>query len=269
MHRTLCEGRSRAVKSGAPRRIAAGMFAALAGLCGCQSTGADGASSAGGGPGAREGLPAATLVAIPAAGESARVGGDADARVEAKNGVYRWGTSQIDTPLPEGYPAPTPPGAIEIKTYPSVRLAEVERTTPVDRTMNGAFWPLFNHIKKHDIAMTSPVEMNYRGLDGPGDKPESWSMAFLYRSASLNQPGREGEVRVRDQEGVTVLAVGLRGNYSMSLVERGMERLESWLGENPEWEACGDWRSLYYNGPMLFSWRKWAEVQIPVRRRGS
>lgn len=242
------------IRTAAPVACVAGTI----GLASCQSTETRGDAGEAG--------PLAMPLAAPGPGASVRVGGDMSAQADLINGAYRAGSSMIDTPLPEGYPGPTPPGAIEIKTYPPVRLAEVERSSPVDRTMNGAFWPLFNHIKKHNIEMTSPVEMNYRGMTS-GGAPESWSMAFLYRTAALNEPGREGEVIVRDQAGVTVLAVGLRGNYSMRVVERGMETLETWLGENPDWEACGDWRSLYYNGPMLFSWRKWAEVQIPIRRR--
>lgn len=205
-------------------------------------------------------------VAIPAAGETIRVGGNREIQVSGSDGDYRAGGCSIDTPLPVGYPLPTPPDAIDIKTYPVVRLAEVTGAGDPDDGMNNTFWPLFNHIKSHDIAMTSPVEMNYRGMTGSEKPdPESWSMAFLYRQPELNQPGAEGRVVVRDAEPVTVVAIGLKGNYSMSLVQRGMRKLEEWFAANPEWQPAGDWRALYYNGPALFWWNKWAEVQVPVR----
>ncbi len=169
--------------------------------------------------------------------------------------------------MPEGYPPPTPPGAIDLKTYPSVRAAEVDGTGDPDSGMNGAFWPLFNHIKEHSIAMTSPVEMTYRGLQGSAQPdPSAWSMAFLYRRPELNQAGVEGRVVVRDTEPMTVIAIGMKGSYSMDLVQRGMRKIEDWLAANPHWEAHGEWRSLYYNGPSLLFWNKWAEVQHPVRR---
>jgi hypothetical protein len=202
----------------------------------------------------------------PPAGTSTRIGGDLTATVTGSDGDYRAGPCRVDTPLPVGYPAPTPPGSIDLKTYPSVRLAEVSAAGDPDSGMNKTFWPLFNHIKGHDIAMTSPVEMNYRGMrtsDQPA--PESWSMAFLYRQPDLNQTGVEGRVVVRDSEPVTVVAVGMKGNYSMTLVQRGMRQIEDWLAANPQWEPAGDWRALYYNGPTLFWWNKWAEVQLPVR----
>lgn len=205
---------------------------------------------------------------LPASGESVRVGGDRDTVVSGSDGDFRAGPCRIDTPLPAGYPKPTPPGAIEFKTYPVVRRAEVSGAGTPDGGMNRAFWPLFNHIKGHDIAMTSPVEMDYRDLEAAGSSdPRDWSMAFLYRTPEMNEPGVEGSVRVRDAEPVSVIAVGMKGDYSMALVRKGMAEIDAWLAENPEWQPAGPWRSLYYNGPALFWWNKWAEVQRPIARR--
>lgn len=203
------------------------------------------------------------LSIAPPPGQSARVGGDTAATVTGQDGDFRAGRVRIDTPLPFGYPPPTPPGAIDLKTYPRVRLAEVSGTEHPDRGMNRTFWPLFNHIKKHDIAMTSPVEVSYQGME-PEGQPESWSMAFLYRTPELNEVGQEGSVTVRDADPMTVVAVGLRGQYTLARAQDGMSQIESWLADNPQWKPAGEWRSLYYNGPMLFSWNKWAEVQMPV-----
>lgn len=205
-------------------------------------------------------------VVPPPPGASVRVGGDLSAVVTGSDGDYRAGACRVDTPLPVGYPAPTPPGSMDLKTYPSVRLAEVGGAGDPDSGMNRTFWPLFNHIKGHGIAMTSPVEMNYRGMHASNrPAPESWSMAFLYRTPELNPTGVEGSIVVRDSDPVTVIAVGMKGGYSMSLVQKGMGQIEDWLAANPQWEPAGDWRALYYNGPTLLWWNKWAEVQLPVR----
>lgn len=244
--------------------VCAGVGAAAAALSACASRG-------GGAPAPTPaGEPESPRVALPtqppAPGETARVGGDLLAKTHGRDGEYRFGSLLIDTPLPEGYPLPTPPGAIDIKTYPSVRVAEVAGAGDPDSGMNATFWPLFKHIQRHRIAMTSPVEMNYQGMrEGEVQRPSEWSMAFLYRTADMNKTGQEGVVRVRDAEPVTVVAVGVKGDYSMSLVKQGREAVERWLREHPEWIACGDWRALYYNGPKLFYWNKWAEVQVPVR----
>jgi hypothetical protein len=206
----------------------------------------------------------------PAPGQTVRVGGDLEASVTGQDGDFRAAPCRIDTPLPLGYPAPTPPGAIDLKSYPPARLAEVTGTGDPDRGMNRAFWPLFNHIKRHGIAMTSPVEVNYQTEAGSGEEPaRSWSMAFLYRRPDMNRPGVEGPVTVRDVRPVTVVAVGLKGDYSTALVERGMGMIEDWLASNPGWRPSGSWRALYYNGPTFAFWNKWAEVQLPVEPEGT
>lgn len=199
-----------------------------------------------------------------------RVGGDLFAMVERpaasddKAVRYRFGRSFISTPLPVGYPDPTPPGAIELKKYPVVRRAEFSGTMNADMGMNAAFIPLFRHIEKHSIAMTSPVEMNYAGLT-QSERADSWTMSFLYRSPDMNTTGKDGTVTVSDQPPVTVISIGMKGNYSTSLAQRGISELEAWLKANPEWERAGEPRALYYNGPEVKSGDKWSETQIPVR----
>lgn len=202
-------------------------------------------------------------------GESRRVGGDLSSRIERTGSGFRFDQCRITTPLPEGYPAPTPPGAIDLKSYPSVRRAQVTRTGSADWGMNGAFWPLFRHIQRRDIEMTSPVEMDYAGLrDSQNGRPHSWTMSFLYRTADLGPTGPDkGSVEVVDVGPMTVVSIGFRGAYGLSRVRTNLEALEQWLADQDEWESAGEARSLYYNGPEARGRDKWGEVQIPVRRR--
>lgn len=200
-----------------------------------------------------------------------RVGGDLNVQTTFSNGEYSSGRCQITTPLPEGYPAPSPPDAIELKFYPMVRRAGIGGTMAPDWGMNFAFFPLFNHIKRREIAMTSPVEMNYYGLGAPeAVKPESWIMSFVYRKPELGPDGvdaKDSRILVEDIPPMIVVAVGMRGPYKLSLVNRGIARLRDWLSNNSEWEEADDPRALFYNGPEMDSRDKWSEVQIPVRRR--
>ncbi|MFN9992319.1 MAG: heme-binding protein [Phycisphaerales bacterium] len=205
---------------------------------------------------------------VPETGQWKRVGGDMDIAVTGSDGNYRTKSCSVTTPLPEGYPAPTPPGAIDIKSYPIVRRAEVDGKGDPDDGMNGTFWPLFNHIKKHDIAMTSPVEMDYPDGMGEWDDNSKWTMSFLYRSQELNDPGQEGSVRVRDAKPLVVAAIGVKGTYTTDRMKKGKVALEAWLKDNPQWKVVGSPRVLHYNGPSLTFWNKWSEVQIPVAPAG-
>lgn len=200
-----------------------------------------------------------------------RVAGDVQATTDFVNGEYRSGACRITTPLPDGYPPPTPPDAIEIKRYPMVRRAEIGGTMTPDWGMNFAFFPLFNHIKRREIAITSPVEMNYEGLGVEGsERPSSWTMSFVYRTPAQGAAGvdpKDERILIEDIPPLTVAAIGVRGPYKLKQVNQGIAQLRSWLSQQSEWEEHGEPRALFYNGPEARSADLWSEVQIPVRRR--
>ena len=212
----------------------------------------------------------ATLFAAPV-----RVGGDEVARVERAPGagvdgadVWSFDRCRITTALPEGYPAPTPPEALEIKQYPRARRAEFRASMWPDMGRNVAFWPLFNHIKEREIAMTSPVEMDYSGVDGDGKIQKGpWIMSFLYREPAMGKVEEDGSVSVVDREPVLVLSLGQRGEYETERANQGLAQMREWLERAGRFEAAGAPRSLYYNGPEMRDRDKWSEVQLPIRRR--
>ena len=213
----------------------------------------------------------------PAPGTAKRMVGDAAIKPVLENGEYRLAEMSmlIEAPLPEGYPAPTPPGMIELKTYPVVRRAEYSAKGSSNFGMNVGFWPLFNHIKSRDIAMTSPVEMDYRPagertpLTPMKDADGTWTMSFLYRTVNLGPTGEDGRVKVVDNPELTVVSIGMRGQYGMGAVNAGLEELTKWFDGQSDWEPCGDPRGLNYNGPQVPVKSKWSEVQVPVRRKGA
>jgi len=172
----------------------------------------------------------------------------------------RWFKIVTEAPLPEGWPRPSAPGVIRIKTYPSVRTAWARDAGGSNRR----FMALFRHIQKRDIAMTAPVVMEY---DSGADAPErTGAMAFLYRRVGQDQAGRFGSVAVGDEEPVNVVSVGVKGAYFESKFRRAFAELRDWLAENPEWRPAGMPRVLAYNSPFMPWWLKYSEVQIPVAR---
>lgn len=229
-----------------------------------------------------------------------RVGGDTAASAEIADGRWRAGRSYIEGDLPQGYVEPTPPGAIDIKRYTSVRRAEIALTgvTPdnAGRASNAAFMPLFRHIQREGIAMTSPVEAEYAGMpidaalpslervlaeraDVPAKSPSGEAtmiMSFLYRTPDMGEVGvddRDARVNVIETNPVTVLAMGYAGPYGMSSLDDEREALAGWLAEHAEvWEydpdAAFTMRVLSYNGPSVPRSIRWGELQVPIRRVG-
>ncbi len=131
-----------------------------------------------------------------------------------------------------------------------------------------AFRPLFEHIKGRNIAMTTPVEFNFRNADASrkflGEFNVEWVMSFLYRNPSQGALGDGGnKVVVQDTTETTYISIGQEGGFSYSLLNLGVDRLREALKSQNIWVAAGEPRFLTYNGPS--TWYKWSEIQIPVK----
>jgi hypothetical protein len=76
--------------------------------------------------------------------------------------------------------------------------------------------------------MTAPVEFDFRNADAARKflgSPE-WIMSFLYRTSDLGPTGNAGnDVVVVDRPEITVLSVGLEGQFSFKLLNKGVDRL--------------------------------------------
>lgn len=201
-----------------------------------------------------------------------RVAGEPEHELESREGpegpLYRAGVVMTDTKLPVGYPAPTAPGAYEVKHYASVRRAEF--TSGNGRGINGqtGFWPLFQHISRNDIAMTAPVEMEVSDDNNDGD-PDQWTMSFLYHQLSDGPTGNDGSVVIVDTEPMTYLALGVQGRRGENTWETLAAELDAWIAESPQWERVGMPRVLGYNGPNVPGRNQWWEIQVPIERVGA
>ena len=110
--------------------------------------------------------------------------------------------------------------------------------------------------------MTSPVEIDYRDFTGNQD----WTMSFLYRNKDLGPVGEGGDsIKVQDRPEITVLSIGISGDYGMDTTKKGVDQLLSTLEKQDVWEINGEPRSFNYNGPYVKV--KWNEVQIPIKLR--
>lgn len=175
-----------------------------------------------------------------------------------------------DSPLPEGFPTATKPGAIEVKTYPAYRSAIARNPKATSMTGDMLFWPLFNHISKSNIEMTAPVINSYPAamVTTPGAQGEI-TMEFLYRSTKQGETGAGvGVVEVKDHPAATFLCLGVQGQMADSRMREGMTALRTWLDEHKnEWVEDKDHpsRRLGYHGPMTPVQRRLWEVQLPIK----
>lgn len=152
--------------------------------------------------------------------------------------------------------ARTAPDVIEIKTLPSGTL--LESTAGGDYFANSGrlFRPLFRYIRRHEIAMTTPVESRM----SPG------AMYFWVSPGEVSKlAGDEDGVRVVETPERRVAAIGGRGGYTKRNHTQAEDTLRAWLGEQTEWVIDGDAHAVFWHGPMTPWFRKQYEVHIPVR----
>lgn len=170
-------------------------------------------------------------------------------------------------PLPQGFPQPTAPGAIEIKTYPTYRGAAVRQSGDLAAATQLAFGPLFQHISSNDIGMTAPVEARYPAalLTETGSSRQGEAeVSFLYENPSVNPSRVAPNIAVVDTPPMTVVSLGQKGSYDYDTFEAGIARLRQWLAEHPEYEVIGPPRRLLYDGPFVPPPFKRSEIQVPI-----
>ena len=161
--------------------------------------------------------------------------------------------------LPKGLPTYVGLDEVELRTYPAYRMA---RTAMKAGGSNGAFWPLFNHIKDNGIAMTSPVQMDY---DAAGRRAAS--MAFLYGDPTTDPKAVGDAVEVVDVPAATVLSIGANGSERKARIAAMEQRLRAFVeASGGTWVVVGPLRTMGYNSPMVRGDRRYFEVQLPVAR---
>jgi hypothetical protein len=166
----------------------------------------------------------------------------------------------MEAKLPEGFPKSSPVGEITVKKYPEYRFAR----TPVRGTSDAAFWTLFKHIEKNEIAMTAPVEIAYAGQDG--QDMQAQSMAFLYSSTSQGSTGPSGDVDVVDVPAQTTVSIGMSGDLTDKAVERARAHLLDWLTEHKhKYKPAGPLRVMGYNSPFIPIEQRYFEVEFPIQ----
>lgn len=170
-----------------------------------------------------------------------------------------------EAPLPAGFPEPSPPGEIVVKSYPATRGVFTRWDGALDAGTRKSFWPLFDHIRSNDIAMSAPVQADYPA-DVDGRTSGSMEVGFLYGDPATRPAEVDGEVAVVDRSPATFVSVGVLGKYDMSVMQPALARLRGWLAENSSrWRAAGAPRRLFYQQPIFWKGsRLYSEVQVPI-----
>jgi len=155
----------------------------------------------------------------------------------------------------QAYPK-TPVGEIEIKTLPAATLIVSQSDKSYFEEDNQLFRPLFRYIQDRDIAMTTPVEAEMN----PGEM-----LFYIGGDAEAETLTGTDSVSVRKLPERTVASIGARGSYSSSNFREARAKLEKWLSNQSKWEAIGEAKGVFWDGPFTLWFLKQFEVHIPVK----
>lgn len=149
-------------------------------------------------------------------------------------------------------------GAFEIKSLPAAKLIATHAEGAYFENNGSLFRPLFNYIRTRDIAMTTPVEAEME----PG-------VMYFYVGSQENTDALESteQVSVYTYPERMVASHGVRGSYSESNFKEAADALHIWLAKQDKYEATGETRGIYWNGPYIPGFFKRFEVHIPVQAK--
>lgn len=162
-----------------------------------------------------------------------------------------------ESELPKGWPAPGPFNRVTPKSYPPYRAAFTPGKSP-----NFGFMRLFKHIKRNQIPMTAPVEMQMTENQKSGMEMEQ--MGFLYQSPEVGKIGADGEsVSVRDVPAMKVLSYTWQGPRGDAEVAKAKAAIEATLAEK-KLKSTG-YRLFGYNGPSVPRAKQTYELQAILK----
>ncbi len=144
-------------------------------------------------------------------------------------------------------------GPIEIRDYPEMVVAQVERTGERRDAVRAGFRPLAGFIfaRERDgekIAMTAPVT---QARTGTNDE-KNWTVGFImpskYTLETLPKPAGT-DVRLRTLPAARRAAIRFSGVATDALFAQNEQRLRAWLAAK-DFEAEGAPTYAYYDDPL-------------------
>ncbi|ABM61197.1 SOUL family heme-binding protein [Halorhodospira halophila] len=155
-------------------------------------------------------------------------------------------------------------GDRELRDYPALRVAEVERSGSRGEAVSAGFRPLAGYIFAREregdsIAMTAPVTQT---PEGEGRWLVRFIMPEQYTLEDLPRPTGE-EIALRELDAQRMAAIRFSGRASDSTVEEHERGLRAWMAEQGL-EAAGEPVYAYYDDPMTPGFLRRNEVLIPV-----
>ena len=155
-------------------------------------------------------------------------------------------------------------GRLELRAYPSMRVAEIARQGSRQAAVRAGFRPLAGYIFAREregdsIAMTAPVTQVPQGGD-------AWTVQFIlpqaYALDSLPRPA-SSDIRLHEWPARRMAAIRFGGVATDATIADAESALRAWMAAQGL-EAADAPVYAYYNDPLTPGFLRRNEVLIPV-----
>ena len=156
-------------------------------------------------------------------------------------------TSSVATPA---YSIVKADGAVEIRDYPELVVAEITTTGTRDDAVRAGFRPLAGYIfakerEGEKIAMTAPVTQR-------AEEGQDWTIQFImpaeYTLETLPRPAGS-DLRLATEPAIRRVAIQFSGVANDALLAEQEQKLRAWL-DAEGLEPVGEPIFAYYNDPF-------------------
>lgn len=177
-------------------------------------------------------------------------------------GARVWAAQDVETP---DYTVEAAQGSFEVRQYPAMVAAQVDRQGNRSAAVRAAFSPLAGYIFAKNrpgekIAMTAPVTQE-RDENG-------WTVSFIMPEgrtlADLPTPG--GDVKLVDIPPRRMAAMTFSGRWTDERFKRHSDQLTAWVAAQGL-TVVGDVEFAYYNDPFTPAFMRRNEVMVEIAPR--
>ncbi|MEM8876839.1 MAG: heme-binding protein [Pseudomonadota bacterium] len=183
----------------------------------------------------------------------------AGATAVAAVGAWAWSTQNVETP---DYTLEKADGAIEIRRYPALVIAKIEKAGNRGEAVRAAFSPLARYITAKErpgekIAMTAPVTQ--------GRDDDDWVVSFIMPSGRTLEdlPTPTGSVTLAEIPPRRVAAIRFSGRWTDDRFAEAKDRLMAWVSAQGL-VPSGTPQYAYYNDPFTPPFLRRNEVLIDI-----
>ena len=179
--------------------------------------------------------------------------------VLATGGAYLAATRSVETPA---YSVVHNDGAVELRRYPEMTLAQVTRAGTRRKSVQSGFSPLARYIFAKDragekIAMTAPVVQKLM--------KDKWTVSFILPSdvSAKEAPKPSGDVTLVTEPARLMATIRFSGVWSDRRFDEATDRLRRWI-ETKGLSIEGQFEYGYYNDPFTPAFLRRNEVLVQV-----